>query len=167
MNGHEWDDDIEPPKYRGRPSRLRYSLAALMAFVVVANVLFAVIHQWGDTLGERARRRTEQLSELRWVPASEVLPLLCACGSCLLGILVAILVNRLGRNGYVVFAGITCLSLLAFVYALNVEIRPLSATPMQELRLDQVLYAASLPAAFTLPASAFVGWYLSIFKEDH
>jgi hypothetical protein len=163
MNRHEWDGDID--RYHRRPSRLRFSLFALIAFVAAVNVLFAVVHQWGDDLGNRAMRRTEQLSELRWAPASDVLPLICAGACCLTGIVVAALVNRLGRMGYLAFCGVVCLSLLALVYAMNVEVRPLSDTTMQELKISQVLYAAAWPAAITLPACAFIGWYMSASKR--
>jgi hypothetical protein len=69
---------------------------------------------------------------------------------------------RLGaRRGFLLFASLACIGVIAVTAALNLQFPPLSETKLKDLQIEQVLYVALLFLSAVAPLGSLIGWFAS------
>jgi hypothetical protein len=152
---------------RRRMKNHRFRLRTLFLFMTAVAMLSAFVGPRRTAIMSRVEIRWQQtLSSLPTTPAADFVMFFGGFCGLLFGSAVFGLIHRLDeKRGYLLFALLSCIGLLALITALWLDTEPLKKTELRDLRADQIVRIVLLWFASVVPVSAFLGWYCSILTR--
>jgi undecaprenyl pyrophosphate phosphatase UppP len=146
----------------------RFRLRTLFWFVAQAGILFAILHYFGaDILAHLRTRIQETWGYLPMTAAVNVVALPCLMFGVLIGVSVCWFACRTrSSRGFMLFAAMSCIGLLALTVAMSLDVRSLHDTELRELSVAQIVRIVLLLLGCVLPVSSGLGWYLGSLDQS-
>jgi hypothetical protein len=156
-------------RIRRRRKYQSFRLRTLFLLMTAVAVLCAFVVPWLTAIMSRVEIRwQETLSGLPVTPAADAAVFFGGfCGLLLGPAVFGIIYCFDEKRGYLLFAILSCVGILALVTALLLDTESLKKTELQDLSADQLARIVLLWFACVVPGSAFLGWYCSsLTKRD-